>query len=62
MNKNSKNTGIPASGEQPHRRNGQGEALQMNDNSAGGKNLLLDSPRMRQTLTPTRVKAGLSDE
>ena len=36
MNKEFEEHGIPASGEQPHRRNVQGEALQMNDNSAGG--------------------------
>jgi hypothetical protein len=37
MNKRIGEHGTPASGEQPHRRNVQGGALQVNDNSAGGK-------------------------
>ena len=36
MNKEFEEHGIPASDEQPHRRNVHGEALQMNDNGAGG--------------------------
>ena len=37
MNKELEEHGTPPSDKQPHRRNVQSEALQMNDNSAGGK-------------------------
>jgi hypothetical protein len=53
------NPSLNKSGEPSNRRNVQGEALQINDNTAGGKKLLLHSCPMLPSLIRTRVKVRL---